>query len=301
MEFVHLRVPSHAHAPHHDLHGTPLHATVAFVGGIVDGIADAGRQVGGVFVGIGEQAVDTVGGIVEAVTNPVETVQGIAQLVTNPGEAFPALWQAITQPIEDDWKNGNHGEAIGRGIFGVAEVVFGAKGLTKLGKLRHADELSDAARVGKAALIERTFGKLDDVDAAFAQRLNVQHVFHGDEFGGLHHVRAPGRHGNVDVTELRHAPGRTWQAEVRYVDADGVAVTKKTTMFPREWSPTEVLQSIRRAEEGAVSTGKTRQVAGREIEILEGSDRGLKIVLHRDVHTREVLSAHPKHVNKVPE
>lgn len=107
-----------------------------------------------------------------------------------------------------------------------------------------------------------------------------------------------GSFNGVDISELKHASGRTWQADVTFRDAQGELVTKTTTMFPSEWSPTEVLQSIRRAEGNAVETGKTRQIKGRTIDILEGEDRGLKIVIHRDHATNEVLSAMPKHVNK---
>jgi hypothetical protein len=149
-----------------------------------------------------------------------------------------------------------------------------------------------------AELLERTFGKLDDADASFARRTNVQHVFEGDQFGGRHVAPGPGRYGDVEVAELKHTPGRTWQANVTYTDSAGARVTKQTTMFPREWTPTEVLQSIRRAEANAVDTGKTRTIGGREINILEGEDRGLKLVIHRDAATKEILSAHPKHVNK---
>lgn len=123
------------------LHGEPHHRVRAF------GIPDFVKDVGGVLKGVGEAAVDTASGLVDAVTNPVETAKGVGQLITNPDEAFPAMWDAIKQPIEDDWKNGNHGEAIGRGLFGAAEVIFGAKGLTKLGKAgKSADVIPDAQR-----------------------------------------------------------------------------------------------------------------------------------------------------------
>lgn len=120
------------------LHGEPTYRVRGF------GIPDFVKDVAGVGKGIVEGAVDTVTGVVDAVTNPVETAEGIGQLFTNPGEAFPAMWDAIKGPIEDDWKQGNQGEAIGRGIFGVAEVIFGAKGLTKLGKAGKAGKATDA-------------------------------------------------------------------------------------------------------------------------------------------------------------
>lgn len=123
------------------LHGEPRHRVRAF------GIPDFVKDVVGVGKGIVEGAVDTVTGVADAVTNPVETAKGIGQLFTNPGEAFPAMWDAIKRPIEEDWKQGNPGEAIGRGLFGVAEVIFGAKGLTKLGKVtKGGDAVPDAPR-----------------------------------------------------------------------------------------------------------------------------------------------------------
>lgn len=126
------------------LHGEPAYRVRGF------GIPNFVKDAVGVGRGIVEGAVDTVTGVVDAVTNPVETAEGIGQLFTNPGEAFPAMWDAIKGPIEDDWKQGNQGEAIGRGIFGVAEVIFGAKGLTKVGKVgtsgKAADAVPDAPR-----------------------------------------------------------------------------------------------------------------------------------------------------------
>lgn len=123
------------------LHGEPGHRVRAF------GIPDFVKDAAGVVKGVAEGAVDTVAGVLDAVSNPIETAKGVKELVANPDEAFPAMWDAITQPIEDDWKNGNQGEAIGRGIFGIAEVIFGAKGLTKLGRLTRAtDAVPDAPR-----------------------------------------------------------------------------------------------------------------------------------------------------------
>lgn len=97
------------------------------------------KQVGGVFKGIGEGFVDTVTGLWDTITNPAETWEGIKQLFTDPVGSLGAIWDGIKDPIVDDWNNGNYGEAIGRGIFSIAEVVFGGKGLTKLGKVGKVD------------------------------------------------------------------------------------------------------------------------------------------------------------------
>lgn len=67
----------------------------------------------------------------------VQAVTDFAQaIVDDPVGVLGAMWDGIVQPIEDDWNNGNYGEAIGRGAASVAEVVAGAKGLSKLRVLR---------------------------------------------------------------------------------------------------------------------------------------------------------------------
>lgn len=146
---------AHSHFARHDgadsLHFELPHRTRAFgFGDIVDGIKDVGKDVAGVGKGIVEGAVDTVTGIATAVTHPVETVTGISKLITDPKEAWPAVWHGITDPIVEDWQNGNPGEAIGRGGWTIFEAVFGAKGLTKIGKAgtaaKHADDLPTAPR-----------------------------------------------------------------------------------------------------------------------------------------------------------
>ena len=126
------------------LHAELPHRTRAFdLGGIVS-------DVGGVFKGVAEGAVDTVTGIADAVTNPVDTAKGIASLVTDPKESWPALWHGLTNPIVEDWKNGNEGEAIGRGIFGVLEVIVGSKGVSKVGKvIKKGPDAPEAPRTPK--------------------------------------------------------------------------------------------------------------------------------------------------------
>lgn len=100
----------------------------------VDGL----KQVGGFFKGAGEQGWDTLTGLWDTVTHPKETWEGIKQLAKDPLGSLKTIWDETTKPIVDDWKNGNYGEAIGRGAFSILETVFGGKGLSKLGKANKA-------------------------------------------------------------------------------------------------------------------------------------------------------------------
>jgi hypothetical protein len=128
-------------AAHLGLHDVLPHHVANF------GIGDFFEDVGGVFKGAAEQLVDTGTGIVDAVTNPIDTAKGIASLVTDPTESWPALWHGIADPITEDWKNGNPGEAIGRGLFGILEAVVGTKGVTKVTKvLKKVPDVPDAPR-----------------------------------------------------------------------------------------------------------------------------------------------------------
>ena len=65
-----------------------------------------------------------------------ETVSNtVSYALTDPKGFGLALWHGTTDPIVDDWNSGNYGEAIGRGIFAIAELALGTKGATKLGSL----------------------------------------------------------------------------------------------------------------------------------------------------------------------
>jgi hypothetical protein len=319
-------------AAHLGLHGELPHRVARF------GIPDFVKDVGGVFKGAAEQLVDTGSGIVDAVSNPIDTAKGIGSLVTDPKKSWPALWHGIADPITEDWKNGNPGEAIGRGLFGILEAVVGTKGVTKVTKVvKHVPDVPDVPRppvkpkpdgpdvpngpdkppggpkkpppggpkktpiTPSAELLQKTFGDLSDADAAFAKNLNVQHVFHGDSFGGMHVATGPGKFDGITVVETSAKSGRTWKADVTYEDVNGVLVTKPSTMFPKEWTPTEVLQSIQRADGNAERTARpTFEEGGRKVDTYEGTDRGLKIVIRKDADTGEILTAFPKQQDKLP-
>jgi hypothetical protein len=110
------------------------------------GIGEFFEDVAGVGKGIYEGASDTVTGLWDLGGNAVSCVGDLAQCGNdlaelgsyawnNPGDFFSGMWGSIWDPIAEDWNNGNPGESIGRGIFAIAEVVFGTKGLTKIAKL----------------------------------------------------------------------------------------------------------------------------------------------------------------------
>jgi hypothetical protein len=72
-----------------------------------------------------------------------ENVEGfLAYASQNPGEVASQMWNAVKDPIVQDWQSGNQGEAIGRGVAGIAEVFVGTKGLSKI---RYASKLDNAA------------------------------------------------------------------------------------------------------------------------------------------------------------
>ena len=116
------------------------------------GLRDFGKDVGGFFVGLWEGFSETVTGIYQsgcltagspvlAMVGPginacAETVSNtVSYALTDPKGFGLALWHGTTDPIVDDWNSGNYGEAIGRGIFAIAELALGTKGATKLGSL----------------------------------------------------------------------------------------------------------------------------------------------------------------------
>jgi len=116
------------------------------------GLRDFGKDVGGFFVGLWEGFSETVTGIYQSgclsAASPVlamvgpginacaETVSNTVSYAVNDPKGFGlALWHGTTDPIVDDWNRGNYGEAIGRGVFAIAELALGTKGATKLGSL----------------------------------------------------------------------------------------------------------------------------------------------------------------------
>jgi hypothetical protein len=288
MERAHLRVATHVDMPHHALHATAPGRDLSIS---LNGIAEFGKDVGGVFKGIGEGAVDTVTGLVEVATDPIGAAQGVIELGKNPKEALPTIWNAITDPIVEDWNDGNQGEAIGRGIFGAVEVVFGGKGLTKIGKFA-----KKVPNPPSAKLVKELFGSLDGALGDFARRVRLEHIFKGDLDGGLHHVAAPGRHGDFDVAAKgRYHPGKTWDANVTMPDG----TIKKSVMFPREWTRTEVLEAIRQAELRIQDSGgwvDSTSVVGREVG--SATHRGITIRIVRDKETGEIITASPSQKNQ---
>ncbi len=318
----HLR---YSDSEHDSLHCEPPHRTRGFdLGGIVS-------DVGGVAKGIGEGAVDTVTGIADAVTHPVDTAKGVASLVTDPKESWPAVWHGLTNPIVEDWKNGNEGEAVGRGIFGVLEVIVGSKGVSKLGKVvKKAPDTPDAPKVTtpdadaprkpdadapkpdaddlkldpevaarRTKFIDDVLGPLPADLRALAMRMDVEHVFRGGNGGGGH--VAP-RFGQLDdgrnVIQINspkgeYLPGHTWRAKLEFPDG-----TKKnaSTMYPREWSPRDVLEAIRDAEKSIPDGSWKAQASGAkrtDVNLGTGTARGIEINIQR-AENGEIITAYPR-------
>jgi RHS repeat-associated protein len=138
-------------------------------------------DVGGVLVGAGEGAVETIGGLFDAgawllrTANPFDDSQrrenqrAIEQLWANKEQVPGAVWSGITTPIAEDWQAGNEGEAIGRSIFLIGEVVVGTKGATKaIRGVRSADDLAAAGiPVAQDLSLSRTVAHhLDEVSRA---------------------------------------------------------------------------------------------------------------------------------------
>jgi RHS repeat-associated protein len=111
------------------------------------------KQVGGFFKGLGEQAWETVTGVWHEITCLClidELSDALEAAVDDPGEFFSAVWHSIWDPIAADWNAGNYGEAIGRGTFAVAELVFGGKGLSKIKNLIKARRAAAAETLAAA-------------------------------------------------------------------------------------------------------------------------------------------------------
>ncbi|MFE7033661.1 SpvB/TcaC N-terminal domain-containing protein [Streptomyces sp. NPDC057621] len=114
----------------------------------------AAVQTAGVFVGVGEAAWETATGLWNMGAAGVGCARAPgacgAKLSAMGSAAASAVYQdplgsasavgsavlhGVWDPIADDWAQGNYGEAVGRGTVAAAEVVFGAKGLSKVSKI----------------------------------------------------------------------------------------------------------------------------------------------------------------------
>ncbi|NUO56903.1 MAG: DNRLRE domain-containing protein [Hamadaea sp.] len=122
------------------------------------------KQIGGFFKGIGEQAWATVTGLWDfgaAVVGCFPCGEQISELWNyagdNPGEFWGGVWHSIWDPIADDWNRGNYGEAIGRAVFSVAELVFGGKGIAKIKNVIRARQ---AAKAAEAAVLAKRAARI---------------------------------------------------------------------------------------------------------------------------------------------
>lgn len=147
-------------------------------GGFWSGVWEGTKQVGGFFKGVGEQAWDTVYGLgtlaydIHRLASPSAILyefidpEGQAELRNKYVQAGQAIWNnpgdvayAIVEPIVTDWKNGNYGEAIGRGTFEAVTIVFTPTKLGKVGKV--GDVVEDVA--GAANAIDNVATKADEI------------------------------------------------------------------------------------------------------------------------------------------
>ncbi|GAA2427780.1 hypothetical protein GCM10010191_45870 [Actinomadura vinacea] len=95
---------------------------------------DIGREVQGVGQGIADHAAETVRGLLDfpSLQELKETAQ---RVVEDPVGAAQDVAEGLVTPIVEDWNAGNEGEAIGRSIATLAELVGGGKGLTRISDL----------------------------------------------------------------------------------------------------------------------------------------------------------------------
>ena len=145
------------------------------LGDIAGGAWNGVQQVGGVFKGAGEGLWEMGTGLVDLGWNlgkasvkssalwfvvdregweqQWEQNAGVVSYVwNNPGEVASGIWHGIADPIAEDWRNGNYGEAVGRGVVELLGAVFGGKGLNKLGRAGGAvDDAADLGRVDDLA------------------------------------------------------------------------------------------------------------------------------------------------------
>lgn len=141
----------------------PWYSHVYDVGaGVVQGGADVVTGVAGMAWGAAKL---TVGWAV-APKEAKKTWDNLTNTVSTVASDPKVLWHAMTDPIVEDWQNGRPGKAIGRGIFEVASVLVGTKGLDKLAKTSKVGKVADvAADLSKVDDVAKVVGKTDDVAA----------------------------------------------------------------------------------------------------------------------------------------
>ncbi|MCB0878693.1 MAG: EndoU domain-containing protein [Thermoleophilia bacterium] len=158
---------------------------------------------------------------------------------------------------------------------------------------RAAAEGAEAARAANGKLLDELAPGLNAEERAFAEQLDVAHIFKGDAEGGLHWTPGEGTFDGAEVRALKPIkPNSTWRAEVTI---DGAV--KESTMFPTEWSPEEVIRAIKEAAENAPeSATKAGNVPG--TEVLTGESRGIRIRIVRSTETGEIITANPSQAGK---
>lgn len=225
--------------------------------GLLDTLGNAASEVGGFFKGAGETLWETGSGLVELGGGVVKTAYDLgpvglavdayervtgddlpdwlpsadrgSQRVENAFEVAGTiarnpglLVDAVVEPIAQDWRDGNYGEAIGRGATELVLALVGTKGVDKAAKGGRvaglADDAADANRAANRAddlgdTLARAetgvavagrpvlrFESLDDFNrAANAARPNTKYEFGTYRWSTDDHGRVVRAEGRVDL------------------------------------------------------------------------------------------------------
>ncbi|RLV48941.1 hypothetical protein D9V37_10125 [Nocardioides mangrovicus] len=122
--------------------------------------ASVAYQLMGFFEGLGDGVTGTVHDLRDLVGHPGDAASGLLHfvnaLITHPIRTSDATRHALTDPYTDDWKDHEYGRAVGRGTEALAELVFGAKGATKVGKV-----VREAVTSRRAATVAHVWSSQD--------------------------------------------------------------------------------------------------------------------------------------------
>ncbi|MEE6258206.1 WXG100-like domain-containing protein [Plantactinospora sonchi] len=194
------------------------------VSGQPGGWAEAAKEFGGFFKGLWEGAVESAEGLAAL---PSGIDDAARKLWTDPRGFAEDSWRGLVDPIVEDWNNGNEGEAIGRGVFGLAEAVLGSKGLAKVGHLADVVPDPDAPRPDAptgGGGSEPGAGGSDPGPGGSASPPNAtEQLRNGQEFGG---AKLPVYDGPPDGVLYKRNPQTGEITNYTVYDADGHAVKR---------------------------------------------------------------------------
>ncbi|MCW2922707.1 MAG: family type secretion target [Thermoleophilia bacterium] len=182
--------------------------------------------------------------------------------------------------------------------WGGAKHAFGAKTGGNQAEVTQATQRSNYLR--------QVAPDLTAEEIAVLSKLDVEHVFEGNlEVGKSGEIEAQGVHwagdgselpANVKVTPKKPPKDdRAYSASVQITATDGTVYTKPTgsTMFPANWSRTEVLRAIKAAyEEGVGDTARHSPGQTPGSSVFNGDYRGFKIKIVVDAQGN-IVTAFP--------